>query len=207
MIKEIDLNGLVPRIVDPHGNKFLIDFEGDRKNYFKKKSTIKKEIIGRALGAGRLGIKVLDLSAGLAIDAVFLSQLGFEVTAVERNPLIFLALQHAQAASENKLQINFQFGRAQDFLVSSSETFDLIYFDPMFPEKIKSALPRQEMVFFRSLVGQDSDADQVLQLALRKPNVKRVVVKRPIKAPILFRKPMSQIEGKLIRFYIYLGVG
>lgn len=39
---------------------------------------------------------ILDLTAGLGIDAVFLSQLGFQVTSIERNPLLVFLLQEAQ---------------------------------------------------------------------------------------------------------------
>ncbi len=203
LIKEIDFLTGPPKIFDMNGNKFCIDFAEDRRNYHKKKSTMKKELIGRALGAGRAGLRVLDLSAGLAIDAVFLAQLGFEVTALERNPLIFLALNEGHLTFSEELKLKFQFASAELILQNLSEDFDVIYFDPMFPEKVKSALPRQEMVFFRNLVGSDSDAAQVLQLALQQKSVRRVVVKRPIKAPFLLKKPHSQIVGKLVRFDIY----
>ncbi len=202
-IKEIDFTGSAPRIFDSAGNKFSIDFAEDQRNYNKKKATMKKELIGRAMGAGRLGIRILDLSAGLGIDAVFLCQLGFEVTALERNPLVFLALDEAQKKQKHPCKIHFIFGHAQKILQTIKDDYDVIYFDPMFPEKIKSALPRQEMVFFRKLVGSDDDAEQVLQEALKKNNVRRVVVKRPLKAPLLLPRPQSQLTGKLVRFDIY----
>lgn len=202
-IQKIDFTEAHPKIYDLHGNKFCINFLEDRQNYHKKKLSMKKELLGRAMGGGRYGLKILDLSAGLAIDAVFLAQLGFEVTAVERNPLIYLALQEAASHLAEQFSIQFVFGRAQDFLQQSTQSFEVIYFDPMFPEKTKSALPRQEMVFFRSLVGADLDADDVLKLAINQNGVQRVAVKRPIKAPTLYKKPESQIEGKLVRFDIY----
>ncbi len=203
-----------PVMTDLQGNKFKIDFIEDRTNYHKKKSNIKSELISRALGGGRLGLRLLDLTAGLAIDSVFLAQLGFTVTALERNPLIFLALEQALAQYKQQQQLlssdfpylalNFQYSSAQDFLNATSPDFDVIYFDPMFPQKTKSALPRQEMVFFKNLVGSDLDADQVLQQALNMPGVKRVVVKRPLKAPCIGDvKPQHTLEGKLIRFDIY----
>lgn len=202
-VKKIDLTGVAPVIFDLEGNKFSIDFNSDKRNYHKKKASIKKEIIGRALGAGRYGLKVLDLSAGLGIDAIFVAQLGFQVTAIERNPLIFLALNEAVEKIESDLQVHFVFDSAQNYLNSSKNEVDVIYFDPMFPDKKKSALPRQEMVFFKNLVGNDSDADDVLALALKMKKAQRVVVKRPMKAPNIFKKPESKIEGKLIRFDIY----
>jgi len=203
LIQKIDFTEQHPKIYDPSGNKFCINFLEDKQNYHKKKQSMKKELLGRAMGAGRYGLKVLDLSAGLGIDAIFLAQLGFEVTAIERNPLIFLALQEAATHLANEIKIKFIFGSSQDFLQNNQEVFDVIYFDPMFPEKAKSALPRQEMVFFRHLVGADLDADDVVHRAVRHKGVGRVAVKRPIKAPTLYKKPESQIEGKLVRFDLY----
>lgn len=203
LIDRIDLTQEFPQIFDKSGNKFTIDFLNDRQNYQKKKSSIKNELMSRALGAGRSGLRVLDLSAGLGIDSVFLAQLGYSVTAIERNPLIFLALQTA-LKGQPELSVKFQFGEARDFLMTKDFKTDVIYFDPMFPEKTKSALPRQEMVFFRNLVGSDSDATEILECAIALSGVKRVVVKRPIKAPALM-KTANSIEGKLIRFDLYRG--
>lgn len=202
-IQKIDFTQQYPKIYDQNGNKFCINFVEDKLNYHKKKSSMKTELLGRAMGSGRYGLKILDLSAGLGIDAIFLCQLGFEVVAIERNPLIFLALDYAASMLSTEMKIKFLFGNSLDFLEKNSDLFDVIYFDPMFPEKTKSALPRQEMVFFRHLVGADLDADQVVQQAVRRNGISRVVVKRPMKAPTLYKKPDSQIEGKLVRFDIY----
>ena len=202
-LDRIDLTQESPMIFDLIGNKFSINFNDNKLNYHKKKGTIKSELLSRAMGAGKAGLRVLDLSAGLAIDAVFLSQLGYQVTAIERNPLVYLALQSAWKKFHDPKGLKFVYASALDYLKSSVETFDVIYFDPMFPDKIKSALPRQEMVLFRHLVGDDVDADNVLQQALRFKDVQRIVVKRPIKAPVLGFKPHSQVEGKLVRFDLY----
>ncbi len=205
IIQKIDMSSEFPVIFDLAGNKFSVNFRDNRLNYHKKKSSIKNELISRALGAGRLGLRVLDLSAGLGIDSVFLAQLGYQVTAIERNALIYLALNEANKLNsfENKgLGLEFIFSEAKEYLVQSKLNFDVIYFDPMFPDKAKSALPRQEMVLFKNLVGRDEDASEVLELSLSAKGVKRVVVKRPIRAPALLR-PQSSIEGKLIRFDIY----
>lgn len=203
VIQKIDFMEDHPKIYDQNGNKFCINFLEDKLNYHKKKTSMKKELIGRAMGGGRYGLRVLDLSAGLAIDSIFLGQLGFQVTAVERNPLIFLALQQAAQFLPDDVQVKFVFSEAEIFLKTNSEIFDVIYFDPMFPEKAKSALPKQEMVFFKNLVGADLDADQIVQEAIRRKEAQRVAVKRPMKAPFLYKKPESQIEGKLVRFDIY----
>lgn len=204
LVDRIEMTGACPQIYDSAGNRFSVDFLGNRQNYHKKKSNLKSELLSRALGAGKYGLNVMDVSAGLGIDAVFLAQLGYQVTAIERNPLIFLALEEA-LIHKPELSLQFKFGEALDYLKPGGPTGpEIIYFDPMFPEKTKSALPRQEMVFFRNLVGADEDALQILECAITKPGVKRVAVKRPVKAPALL-KTANTIEGKLVRFDLYQG--
>lgn len=193
-----------PIVYDHAGNKFSINFIENKQNYAKKKASIKTELMSKAMGAGKYGMNILDLSAGLGIDAVFMAQLGYNVTALERNPLIYLALNEAiQHCADWSLK--FEFADAREYLKSNKAAADVIYFDPMFPEKTKSALPRQEMVFFRNLVGRDEDAVKVLEAAIQAKGIKRVAVKRPISAPALI-KPMSSIKGKLVRFDLYNGV-
>ena len=201
-IQKIDFSTQNPTVYDSNNNKFCIDFETNKVNYHKKKSTIKNELISKAMGAGKYGTKILDLSAGLAIDAVFLTQLGYEVTALERNPLIFLCLSHALKQHPVK-SLNFIYSNSKDYLAKQPSGYDVVYFDPMFPDKTKSALPRQEMVFFKNLVGDDVDAAEVLEHATKLKGISRVAVKRPIKAPVLGLKPFASVEGKLIRFDLY----
>jgi 16S rRNA (guanine1516-N2)-methyltransferase len=60
------------------------------------------------------------------------------------------------------------------------------------------------MQMFRSLVGDDTDADQLLGLALGVAT-RRVVVKRPVHAPFLAqKKPTHSFVGKTARFDMYL---
>ena len=201
-IQKIDFATENPTVFDVYNNKFCIDFANNKTNYHKKKTSVKNEIISKAMGAGKYGTKILDLSAGLAIDAVFLTQLGYEVTALERNPLIYLCL--ARALQQHPIKsLHFVYANSKDYILKQPAGYDVVYFDPMFPEKTKSALPRQEMVFFKNLVGDDADATDVLELATRIAGIKRVVVKRPLKAPVLGLKPFASIDGKLIRFDLY----
>ena len=206
-IRKIDFTSEIPIIYDLDGRKLSIDFIRDKGNYQKKKGSIKTELLSKAMGAGRVGRRVLDLSAGLGIDAIFLSQLGYQVTAVEKNPIVFLALKTAwnQLFPAEQSGIEFHFGSAQDFLKKTTEQYDVIYFDPMFPEKKKSALPRQEMIIFRELVGCDTDSAAVIEAAIESKLAQRIVVKRPLKAEPLRPKPITAMTGKLIRFDIYGG--
>tara|TARA_B110001454_G_scaffold219136_1_gene250310 strand:+ start:46962 stop:47747 length:786 start_codon:yes stop_codon:yes gene_type:complete len=188
-------------LFDAEKRRIRIDFDGDRLNYSRK--VIAKDPFLRAIGQNRKN--VLDVSAGLAIDSIFLSQHGHNVTAVERNPLLYALLNHAKDHSENlkKRNVDFKFGDAKTFVqtLKSKDDFDCIYFDPMFPDKAKSALPKQEMVLFRQLVGSDTDAAEILE-ALLKTGC-RVVVKRPAYAEPIGFKPTNAFESKLLRFDIY----
>ncbi|MEN8828818.1 MAG: class I SAM-dependent methyltransferase, partial [Lentimonas sp.] len=81
---------------------------------------------------------------------------------------------------------------------------DVVYLDPMFPERSKSALVKKEMRVFHHLVGEDTDADALLPLALNKARY-RVVVKRPRLAPFLNEtKPSHSLTGKRNRFDVYV---
>lgn len=204
-IKGIDFTSEAPVVTDKAGRKFSIDFLTNKKNYHKVKSGLRTELISKAMGAGKRGLNVLDLSAGLGIDAIFLWQMGYSLISIERNPIVYLALETAlkNLAAKTENTIEFKFDSAEKFLKKTSAVFDVIYFDPMFPEKKKSALPRQEMILFRELVGSDSDASSILNQAVECKKANRIVVKRPLKAELLRQKPQSQLFGKLIRFDIY----
>ncbi|MBC7457651.1 MAG: class I SAM-dependent methyltransferase [Bdellovibrionaceae bacterium] len=200
----IEYSGPSPLLLDVVRRKFQIDFENNPTSYSKIKGGINSEPISRALGAGKFGKRVLDLSAGLGVDSVFLAQLGYQVTGVERNPFIYVALKTAleNLTANYRTNLKFAFDHAQKFLQNNTQEFDVCYFDPMFPSKTKSALPKQEMVFFKNLVGSDEDAATVLEMILRSKKFKRCVVKRPLSAEPLL-KPAGHIKGKIIRYDIY----
>lgn len=193
-----------PLVQDNEGRKMRIDFIKDRSTYHKVKKGLQSEPLSRALGGGKKGLRLVDFSAGLGVDAIFLSQLGFQVTAVERNPIVFMCLKLAwlQLPEEKQKQVQFEFSSAQKFIQSTTSEFDVGYFDPMFPAKAKSALPKQEMVIFKELVGADPDSEEVVASILQANKLKRLVVKRPLSAVPLM-KPQGQIEGKIIRYDIY----
>jgi 16S rRNA (guanine1516-N2)-methyltransferase len=94
---------------------------------------------------------------------------------------------------------------SQDYLaqITDDNRPDVIYLDPMFPDRQKSADVKKEMAAFHHVVGKDEDADSLLEKALAKANY-RVVVKRPRKAPFINNKtPSYQLEGKSSRYDIY----
>lgn len=191
---------------DQQGRKLEIDFDKNHLDYQRQHHRGKNELIAKALGLQKGLKKVLDLSSGMGIDAIFLGQLGFEVVSFERSKHLFTLLNFAQNHSEKikSLKVQFKYGDSLEITrdIEFLSQFDCVYFDPMYPHKKKSALPKQEMVIFRDLVGDDQDAKVVLEQVL-KNGVKRAVVKRPVHAEELCPGVKHQFEGKTVRFDLY----
>lgn len=203
---QLQISAEFVRLVDSQGRALQIDFLRDHMNYQRKGLRGKNELLAKALGAAKGTRRVLDLSAGLGIDAVYMTQLGFEVTAIERSKELYVLLSEALLQSEElQAKLTFINSEAVEYLEAQLATFefDAIYFDPMYPHKKKTALPKQEMVVFRELIGQDQDAAEVLQRALETP-AKRVVVKRPTGAETLLPGVRHSFEGKVVRYDVYM---
>jgi len=179
----------------------------------------KGQMIAKAVGV-KAGVypKVLDATAGLGKDSFVLATLGCLVQMFERSPIVFALLEHgltrardvAMADSDEELlgvitRMQLMAQDSCDYLqqLTPDHFPDVIYLDPMFPERNKSADVKKDMRAFHSVVGKDDDADMLLPLALSRVNY-RVVVKRPRKAPFLNNHtPSYQLEGKSSRYDIY----
>lgn len=194
-------------LLDSQGRRLEIDFDKNHLDYARKGHRGKSELIAKALGASKGYKKILDLSVGMAVDSVFLCQLGFEVIGVERSPILYALLSEAFQKTQNPLLKKYQlhFDDSLNFLKTQKGKveIDAIYFDPMYPHKKKSALPKQEMVVFRELVGDDLDSTEVFQEALSWP-VHRVVVKRPLHAEVLGERCTHSYTGKVVRYDTYV---
>lgn len=157
---------------------------------------------------------VFDATAGLLRDSCVLAAAGAEVWVGERSPVIAALIEDglARAASHPALadllsRLRFLPGDSRarlEALATEARRPMVVYLDPMFPHRDKTALVKKDMRVFRAVVGEDTDADGLLAPALRAAT-KRVVVKRPRHAPWLDgRKPALVQEGKSARFDIYL---
>jgi len=147
-------------------------------------------------------IHVLDATCGMGKDSFLLQNGGFKVTATEKNPIIHALL--ADGLSRYQLKTG---SKAFDLFHFSAEhmmknqTFDVIYLDPMFPHKAKSAKAKKDMQLFQRIHQDVEDnAAQLLALALSS-GCKRVVIKRPLNAKQLASYvPTFQMRGKTCRF-------
>lgn len=130
---------------------------------------------------------------------------------MERNAQVYELVRAAIGlASERKdlasifSRIDFQRQDARDYLRSApGANLDVIYLDPMYSERHKSALPKKDLQQLRDWVGDDEDAQELFLLA-KQSRVKRIVVKRADHAPALAPNVAHSFESKLVRYDLYL---
>jgi len=169
----------------------------------------KRQLLARAVGLHKhAGLRILDATAGLGRDGFVLAALGATVTLCERHPTVAALLADARrralaspATADAAGRVDIVAADARDLL---DRGWDVVYLDPMYPDRGKAALAKKELQLLRELTGGDADADALLAPALL--NVRhRVVVKRPLKAPPLAgRAPSASLAGTQARFDIYL---
>jgi 16S rRNA (guanine1516-N2)-methyltransferase len=198
------------------------DFLSGKLDYRRRFGGGKNQSIAKAVGLKTYPkpLKILDVTAGLGRDAFILASLGCEVQLIERSPIIAALLTdglvRAKQTEDLKLKsildaMQVIEGDAKLFLKKlSTESLEalpeVVYLDPMFPSQTrnKSALTKIEMRILRDIVGEDSDADELLVLALEKAK-KRVVVKRSSQAPFMADLPPTfVVKGKSNRYDIYV---
>ncbi|GAA0856340.1 class I SAM-dependent methyltransferase [Aliiglaciecola litoralis] len=198
---------------DPKLGAVYVDFASDALTFRRLHGGGKKEAIAKAVGLKKGFVpQVLDATAGLGRDAFVLASLGCEVDMIERSPVVSALLEDGLQRAESEPQLmewlpkrmRLHFGKAPLLLNNWQHSKpDVVYLDPMFPHRKKSALVKKEMRLFQQLLGPDEDADDLLTPALALAG-RRVVVKRPESAPHLDGKtPSMAITGKKLRFDVY----
>lgn len=199
--------------------KLAVDFSGLRHR--AQVNQARSEMLVRACGVPNDGSawRVVDATAGLARDGYLLAVCGATVTLVERHPTLQLLLADALAAlqlaqPEVVARLHLQRGESIGYLQtfhgqSESARPHVVYCDPMFPAREKSAAVGGDMQVLHELIGESPDAGELLGAALRAAT-RRVVVKRPLRADALVARGLEQIhpsyalEGRSSRFDVYL---
>lgn len=195
----------------PKQGAIVVDFASGATSYRRTHGGGKDEAIAKACGLNKKrNLTVLDATAGLGRDAFVLASLGASVTLVERNPavaaLLFDGLRRgAQIAELHWLPERMQLLHSSALnALAEHQPVDIVYLDPMFPARDKTALVKKEMRAFHDVVGSDTDADALLAPALKLAQ-KRVVVKRPGYAGFLAgQAPTMSVTGKNNRFDVYI---
>lgn len=191
----------------------FIDFLSGKTAYRRKYGHAGGEAISKAVGIKKGNRpNVVDATAGWGRDAFVLATLGCRVHMIERSEVIAKLLEDGlhRAAQDEKIgalikdKLSLACGESRQELGNVPFEPEVIYLDPMFPHKDKSALVKKEMRILQEVVGQDDDADELLKLALTIAT-NRVIVKRPTYADFLAKlKPNTSIKTKKHRFDMYL---
>ena len=169
----------------------------------KSHYSFNKEPLFKSLGIkGQNEEKMIwDLTCGTGKDALLIYHFRKQITCFERHPIVYLLLK--DALRRYPIEMDLFYGDPRMMKLNNLSVPDVIYFDPMYPEKKKkSALPRKEMVIFKEIVGDDEDALDVFNWAMTKAR-DRVVVKRPLEAQAIKENPTASYKGKSTRYDMY----
>lgn len=197
---------------EPKLGGIFVDFVSGAMAHRRKFGGGRGEAVAKAVGIkGNYLPDVVDATAGLGRDAFVLAALGCRVRMLERHPVVAALLEDglqrgyadAEIGGWLRERLTLLHVASEQALIEIAPAPDVVYLDPMYPHRQKSAMVKKEMRVFQSLVGPDMDADALLAPARRLAK-KRIVVKRPDYAPPLAGVvTQSAVVTKSHRFDIY----
>ena len=149
----------------------------------------------------------VDATAGLGEDSLLLAAAGFTVTMFEKDPVIAALLRDAleRAANDPRLagvavHMTLVEGDSVSGLCDLGFSPDVVFLDPMFPERTKSAAVKKKFQLLHHLERPCDNEGELLDAALA-ARPRKVVIKRPPKGPWLAGvKPSHSIAGKAVRY-------
>ncbi|MDC1116446.1 class I SAM-dependent methyltransferase [Luminiphilus sp.] len=169
------------------------------------------ELLGRAVGVKNDRHPVVfDATGGLGRDAFVLADLGCRVTLCEQTPALAWLLQDAilcaqvsryDAVRDAVERMTVCSGQSE---AQSLHAATVIYIDPMFPERKKAAAVKKEAMMLQYLSASHDGGESLMAWAWQQA-IDRIVVKRPLKAPVLGeRKASFTLSGKSVRFDVFV---
>ena len=179
-----------------------------------KQGALQREMLVKAARVkGVEAPRAVDATAGLGEDSLLLAAAGFTVTLCEADPVIAALLEDALArASAHEVlgpiveRMHLVAGDSRIALeragASTGAQPDVVYLDPMFPGRTKSAAVKKKFQLIHGLERptEPLDEESLLQAALA-AHPRKVVIKRPVKGPHLAGvKPSHAIAGKAVRY-------
>ena len=213
VLENIDGQLQLRKTDEPKLGAIFVDFTHGAVDYRRKFGGGRRQAIAKAVGLKKGATPiVVDATAGLGRDAFVLASLGCQVYMVERNNIIAALLEDGLARAVRNVEIGQWVVKrlklfnqdSWDFLKNMTIKPDVIYLDPMYPDKKKSALVKKEMRILRELLGDDLDSKRLFVVALTVAQ-NRVVVKRPAYAPYLTeRVPDTSLKTTKNRFDLYI---
>ncbi len=155
---------------------------------------------------------VLDFTAGLGSDALLLAQAGCVVTAFEQCAPVAHVLRAGLAAAQPTFlkeacsRFTLIEANALQYVPTHFLRADVVYCDPMFPDKIKFAASKGPLQWLQTHVAPPSFEEEQALLTVAQQTAPWVIVKRPRLAPFLaHQKPHHQRVYRSCRFDVYLG--
>lgn len=181
-----------------------------------RESNLGRELIVRAARGSRFtGTgQAVDVTAGLGEDSLLLAAAGFDVWMYELDPVIAALLRDAMRRAEEIDELRESVRRCHltqgdsiAALRSMREAPDVVFLDPMFPERNKSALVKKKFQMLHQLERPCADEEELLGAALD-AGPRRIVIKRPVKGGYLAgRKPDYSLMGKAVRIDCFVSPG
>ena len=164
---------------------------------------------------------VIDATAGLGQDSFLLAAAGFSVEMYEQDPIIAALLQDALerglknaaiATVISNMHLYKQDSVSAQNPIADNDSFaqtnlrkpEVIYLDPMFPARTKSAAVKKKFQLLHQLEHPCENETELFEAAqMLRPH--KIVVKRMLKGPYLAnKKPSYSIKGKAIRYDCYV---
>ncbi len=214
-------------LFQPESGAVFIDFLSGKKAHRRQYGGGKNQPLIRAMGQTSTHVPhIIDATAGMGGDSFVLASLGFHVLMLERSIAVFALLEDALERAQHHLKtthsdpelhhtikrLSLAHMDATQFLhqqaCSPTYPVDVVYLDPMYPEKKKNAATKKEMRVLQRLLGPDQDSRELLNTALHTASC-RVVVKRPKHAPIIELDnpkliPTTHLSSPNTRYDVYV---
>lgn len=179
-----------------------------------KPGRLQQELLVKAAKVkGAQSPTAIDCTAGLGQDSFLLAAAGFTVRMFERDETIAALLEDGLSRAGNNPVVS---GVAKRMSLERSDSLqylaalaksdevppDVIYLDPMFPARQKSAAVKKKFQLLHVLENPCDEAEEeTLIRAAFAAGPRKVVIKRPVKGGHLAGiKPSYSITGKAIRY-------
>ena len=198
-----DADGL---ILEGDGMRLRASFDDMKRRLLRGK--LNGELLVRAARVKGVAVPTLvDATAGLGQDSLLLAAAGFSVTLLECNPVIAAMLADAVEQARRDPELADAAGRMRviegDSLKALRELStppDVVYLDPMFPGRSKSAAVKKKFQLLHRLEAPCEDETALLEAA-RAAHPRKSVIKRPVKGSYLAGiKPDYTLQGKAVRY-------
>lgn len=178
-----------------------------------KQANLEKELLVKAARIKKHEgtLRIIDATAGLGEDSILLAAAGFEVYLFESDPVIGLLLENAieRALLDERLRsivqrMHLYNEDSIDAMKARKVEADVIFLDPMFPERTKNASVKKKFQILQKLQRPCDNENELLDTAINyKP--KKIIIKRPVKgAPLASHRVDYSYSGKAIRVDVIL---